>query len=524
VREARVVVAPLSTTAAHPLLQVIFDVRSYADGAGRVDATVENCLDADAADEVTYDVAMTIDNRPAYQKAGVTHKYLSRWRKVLPAGGLVESAVTYDFGPAIAAQAVPGYLPIVGEPARALSGTGVSGTGFDILGFGDLTVPMDAHGGRPELAPYPDWTAEFLVHGSAAERAYVLRHGELAGSWGIHVRNADGSMPTLDTPGQGYYWIDPRWRDPGNMSAGFSGPRGRMDHRAAPGDNAHQPSLAFVPYLVTGDRFFADELAYWANFSLLGSFASDDSRKGPQGLLIGNEVRGIGWGLRALGDAAAYLPDGHPLKNYLAEKTRANLSNLDGYAATFDSGPVQTLFPGRRPEDATPGYQPYAWISLWEQAYLAWAIDHVAGHGNAGGVNLASAGATMRNRIARLQLALFTNPQWPRAADRQAPYLLAVGRWTAGSPRTIEYFRSFGEVARATFSVPTAAAPDFVRPFEGYYGPEARLMLLICQRLGDAGADAGLATIMGHSTAGLSMTADLSRRAGWAIAPGAMPR
>jgi hypothetical protein len=518
--EHRSVVAP----GMHPFLRVIFDVRSYADGAGRIDATVENCLDVDAADEVAYDVLMTVDNRPVFQKTGVRHKYLSRWRKVFPAGGLTESTVTADFSPAIAARAIPAYLPTVGEPPRPLNGGGVSGTGFDILGFGDLTVPMDAHGGRPELAPYPDWTAEFLAHGSAGQRAYVLRHGELAGSWGVHVRNADGSMPSLDAPGQGYYWIDPRWRDPGNMSAGFRGPRGRMDHRAAPGDNAHQPSLAFVPYLVTGDRFFADELAYWANFSLLGSFASDDNRKGPQGLLIGNEVRGIGWALRSLGDAAAYLPDGDPLKNYFAARTLANLANLDSYAATLDSGPVQALFPGRRPEDATPAYQPYAWISLWEQSYVAWAIDHVMGHGTAGGVNLASAGSTMRNRIARLQLALFTNPQWPRAADRQAPYLLAVGRWTNGSPRTVEYFRSFGDVAKATFSVPNASAPDFVRPFEGYYGPEARLMLMICQRLGDAGADAALATIMGHSTDGVSMAADLSRRAGWAIAPGSLQR
>jgi hypothetical protein len=513
--EYRSVVAP----GMHPFLRVVFDVRSYADGAGRVDATVENCLDVDAADEVTYDVAVTVDNRAVLQKAAVQHKYLSRWRRVFPAGGLIEAAVTPDFATAIAAQAIPAYLPIVAEPARAVTGAGISGTGFDILGFGDLTVPMDAHGGRAELAPYPDWTAEFLVHGSAAERTYVLRHGELAGSWGIHVRNADGTMPTLDAPGQGYYWIDPRWRDPGNMSAGFRGPRGRMDHRAAPGDNAHQPSLAFVPYLVTGDRFFADELAYWANFSLLGSFASDDNRKGPQGLLIGNEVRGIGWALRNLGDAAAYLPDGHPLKNYLAAKTLANLAQLDAYAASFDSGPVQTIFPGRRPEDATGNYQPYMWISLWEQSYVAWAIDHVMGHGTAAGANLASAGSTMRNRIARLQLALFINPQWPRAADRQAPYLLAAGRWTTGSPRTVDYFRSFAEVAKATFSAPNPAAPDFVRPFEGYYGPEARLMLMICRRLGDAGADGALAAIMGHSTAGVTMTADLSRRAGWAIAP-----
>ena len=112
--EYRSVVAP----GMHPFLRVIFDVRSYNDGGGRVDATVENCLDADAADEVTYDVAITVDNRPVFQKPGVQHKYLSRWRKVFAAGGLVESAVTPDFASAIAAQAIPGYLPSVGEPAR----------------------------------------------------------------------------------------------------------------------------------------------------------------------------------------------------------------------------------------------------------------------------------------------------------------------------------------------------------------------------------------------------------------------
>ena len=518
--EYRLVVAP----GLHPVLRVLFDVRQYADGAGRVDVTVENCLDTESADTVVYDVAITADNKTVFQKANVEHRYLSRWRRTFPVAGLIESEITTDFASAIAAQAIPQYMTSVGSGARATAGGGVSGTGFDILGFGDLTVPMDAHGGRPELAPYPDWTAELLAHGQAAQRVYVLRHGELGGSWGIHVRNVDGSLPTLDSPGQGYYWIDPRWRDPGNMSAGFRGPRGRMDRRAPPGDIAHQPSLAYVPYLLTGDRFFADELAYWANFCLLGSFASDDNRKGPQGLLIGNEVRGIGWALRTLGDAAAYLPDGDPLKAYFAAKTLANLANLDQYAASFDSGPVQTIFPGRRPEDATGAYQPYMWISLWEQSYVAWAIDHVMAHGPAGSVNLASRGASMRNRIARLQLALFTHPQWPRDADRQAPYLLAAGTWTNGSPRRVEYFRSFAEVAAATFSVPRGAAPDFPRPFEGYYGPEARLMLMICRGLGDAGADAALASLMAHSTGGVSMTADLSRRAGWAIAPRVTPR
>ena len=399
----------------------------------------------------------------------------------------------------------------------SLKTAGVSGTGFDILDFGDLTVPMNAHSGRPELAPYPDWTAQFLVHKTPAQRAYVLRHGELAGSWGIHVRNADGSMPSLDAPGNGYYWLDARWKD--NVSGGFTGPRGHLEHRAEPGDIAHQPSLAFVPYLVTGDRFFADEVAYWANFCLIGSFASDDNRKGPQGLLIGNEVRGIGWGLRNLGDAAAYLPDNSPMKAYLASKVWNNLTSLDQYASTYQSGPVQTLFPGRRPEDGVGQYQPYMWISLWEQAYLAWAVDRVMDHGQVTAFNFANGGATIRNRIARLQLALFTNAQWPKDPQRQAPYLLAAGTW--GPDRKLTYFQSFSEVAAATFSVPTPAKPDFVRPFEGYYGPEARLLLRITEKLGDAGALDQIAALMADVFENVSMIDDLNKRSGWAIGYGA---
>ena len=520
VSEQRSVVAP----GMHPFLRVIFDVRTYADGASRVDVTVENCLDTEAADEVGYDVAVTVGRRPVFQELNVKHKYLARWRKVFATGGLVEAAITPDFGSLFAADALPAFLPTIGQPVRSLAGRGVSGTGFDILEFGDLMTPMDAHGGRPELAPYPDWTAEFLVHKAPAQRDYMLRHGELAGSWGMHVRSTDGSMPSLDAPGHGYYWLDPRWRDPGNVSGGFLGPRGRLDHRAQPGDIAHQPSLAYVPYLLTGDRFFADELAFWANFCLIGSFASNDNRNGAQGLLIGNEVRGIGWGLRNLADAAAYLPDDSPMKHYLASKVWNNLTNLDQYAATFDSGPVQSIFPGRRPEDSASRYQPYMWLSLWEQSYVAWAIDHTMAHGPVGGYNFGTAGAKLRNRIARLQLALFTDPGWPKAADRQAPYLIAVGKWTAGSPRKVEYFRTLPEIATATFSVPSVGAPDFVRPFEGYYGPEARLLLMMCRRAGDAGADAALAALMADSKDGVSMIADLNKRAGWAIVPAGLPQ
>jgi hypothetical protein len=515
VSEGRAVVAPSS----HPFLRVIFDVRSYASGGHRLDVTVENCLDVANADEVTYDVSINVGGANVFAKAGVNHKYLARWRKVFVTGGLQESSVTPDFAPFVAARALPAYLATVASPARV-----VKSDEFGILGFGALMRPMNAHGGRPEIAPYPDWTAQYLVHKKPDQRAYMLKHGELAGSWGVHVRDSDGTMTTIDK--YPYYWLDPRWRN----ETPLQGPRSVRRNSegnyvipgiAEPGDNAHQPSLAFVPYLVTGDRFFADETAFWANFCLIGSYANDYNRKGQQGLLIGNEVRGIGWALRNLGDAAAYLPDNDPMKRYLADKVVNNLTDLETYAQTFKSGPLQTLFPGRRPEDETGRYQPYMWISLWEQAYAAWAVDRVMQHGQVTPVHsFAGAAQTFRDRIARLQLNLFTNPQWPRDHERQAPYLLAAGAWTKGPRSTVNYFQTFTEMRNATFAAADPGkAPDFVRPFQGYLGPEARLLLMMCDKLGDAGAAQSLTLLMSDVNSGVSMVDDLNKRSGWAIAP-----
>src|SRR5712691_4451909 len=192
-----------------------------APGGHPFDVAVENCLDVAGADSVTYDVVVTVGDVRVYSQTGVKHKYLARWRKVFTTGGLKEASVAPDMAPFVAARALPPFLPTVAAPNRSTTGNGVSGTGFRILGFGDLTVPMNAHSGRPELAPYPDWTAQFLVHRTAPLRAYMLLHGELAGSWGVHVRKPDGSMPSIDARGSAYYWLDPRWRDPGNMLGGF---------------------------------------------------------------------------------------------------------------------------------------------------------------------------------------------------------------------------------------------------------------------------------------------------------------
>ncbi|MFA5911157.1 MAG: hypothetical protein WC815_20470 [Vicinamibacterales bacterium] len=488
VNEARATVTPRLRGLEHPFLRVIFDVRAYADGGTRLDVTVENTIDTALAANTVYDVAITLNGQQVFRKTGVEHKYLARWRHV-SSSGVEEAAVTADLRPFVGARALPPYLAGITGPPRT-----VAGPQFEILRTGDLMVPMNAHGGRPEIAPYPDWTAQYLVEQRPDQRAYVLRHGELAGSFGIHIKEPD-AVRLISIDEHPNYWLDQRADPDGRPKSGLRGV-------AEPGDNAHQPSLAFVPYLITGDRYFLDEMKYWANFTLLWTFQDSYSKQrgGSAGLLASNEVRGIGWALRNLADAAAYVPDNDEMRAYFRQKVTNNLTWLDEYAGSV-STPLGTLFPGRRPEDEQ--WAPYSWIALWEQAYVAWAVDHAQQHGF-------GPGSVLRDRIVKLQLRLFTSEGEGFPRTYAGAYVLAVGTKTGSG---IKYFNTMEEMFRVTDKYGNH------RPFQGYYGPEARLLLMIAMRLGLAGAPAAYQYLSSNVGAdGISMTADLHRRSGWAIA------
>jgi hypothetical protein len=452
VHEARFPAAPSAPGTQNDLfgaVRVLFDVRSYAGGGHRIDVTVENSLDIATADAVRYNVKIFVNGAIKFAKDDVFHRYLARWRQVVTTTGVVESQVTPDFGPFVRALALPNYLPTIDNVPRAITSAdpelpNVLLPEFEILQVGFLARPMEAHSGRPELAPYPDWAAQAIVHRRRSQLDFVLKNGELAGSWGVHIRkgNVSGLISIDERPG---FWLDGR-ADPGNGPA--NGLRGRATNATVDGDPtsgtagdiAHQPSLAYLPYLITGDRYFLDEVAYWANYTLIGTFQDsaqnlrgggyvfDGGVKTPRfpegggrGLIVFNEVRGIGWGLRNIADAAFILPDGDPLKAYFAQKVRNNLLWLDDYADTFNSGPLDAMFPYRRPEGRELGnYAPYAWISMWEQSYVGWAVDR------ARRILKMAEGVPFLTRLATFDLKLFTSaPDFPR--EWAGIYLLAIG-------------------------------------------------------------------------------------------------
>ena len=510
--EGRSIVAPVSSAdaSAHPFLRVIFDTRAYADGNGRVDVTVENVLDQAGATTVTYAAAITVNGETRFSRAVVEHYYLTRWRKVFDVGTGARAAITPDMTPFNVSRALPPYLPLVGTQVDAILSDGT----YDILRSGTLDPNMPAHGGNPDLAPFPDWTARYLVHKDPQQRSFVLANGDLAGSWPVHVREPEGAGHSgvgperlLSLNQRPLVWYDSRaqtdFMQPGvTLQDGtVTGNTTPLDYikgtplpireygSTVPGpgqsplipDNAHQPSLAYVPYLLTGDRYYAEEMAFWANYGILRTFPADGVR-GVGGILANNEVRGYGWALRNIADAAAYYP-GAAVSQYLSQKVQANLQFLDAYANSQDSviNPQRILWIGYRPEAG--------FISLWEQTYLAYAIDRANKQGFAGGL-------AHRNAIALLQLRLFTSPSgYPREAPIgttwSAPYLLGSG--TVPDPSSwngFSYYKTMPELFSATTNVATAAVcfdtllqvqlPGCLqRDFAGFYGPEARLNLMM---------------------------------------------
>lgn len=471
----------------YPNLQVTTDVRSYVDGQVRTDITVENTLDLPGTGMEHYSLLVFQDGELVSARENISHPYLTRWRQVI-ASGTPQARVTPDFEPAYAAQALPRYWQGV---QNRIYGPG--GPNFEPLGPGALNPFMPSHGGREELGPYPDWAARYLVHKDPTQESFVLAHGDLAGSWPVHVRNEDGSMVRINERPD--FWLDM----PNNR--GIDQPRGNL-YAVGPlqPDNAHVPSLAYIPYLVTGDRYYADEMAFWANYAMMSTIPGFRGGTGGDGLLWSNETRGFAWTLRNLVDAAAYLPDDYPLKAYFLERVNNNLAWLTNHANT-QVGPLGIAW-HRSPFDNgdNPYFDPerrHVWQSTAQNNYLAWSVDHANKQGFTGGENF-------KDQVARFNVALLTNPN---TRDGAAPYYTPIGdRQTDG---TVNWYTQLEQ----TYRGPTQYA--------GFYGPDARLMCIIGMETGIAGAQQAYDYLEPELMVrpNVDLIPDLALRGGWSQMP-----
>lgn len=348
--------APLTTAAgvAHPHLTARFAIRSYTGlNTARVDVTVENDWAYEPnPQDFTYSANIVVGGTTVFPATTIKHYHHARWHKVFWWGTAPQADIKPNAAYLMASKAVPNYdqtIPVSTAALVALDTqwtmagasvniNGTTGLPADSnlrtgpMGQGILSSYMAMSGGRPEIGPLPQWSAMYVLSGDTRAKAVTLGAGDLAGSWPMHYRDKSTGLPLSIAAHPyagigGIYECGNSCKDTSNFDWAtticVSGAGVDCTSPFSP-DSAHQPSLAYLPYLITGDYYYLEELQFWANYNML--HANPVYRGLSQGYISPNEVRGQAWSLRTLGQTAYITPDTHPLKSYFVDRVGNNLT------------------------------------------------------------------------------------------------------------------------------------------------------------------------------------------------------
>ncbi len=233
-----------------------------------------------------------------------------------------------------------------------------------ILEPGIIHRHMPGTGGRWEMEPYASWLVAYLLSGAPKTYEAILHaDGNGAGAFYVHVRQ-DG-MPGYDV----------RTVRPRPLNRGYRLPLYTLPDGSKPPvqpDHAHAPSLGYVAYLLTGDKFYAEEASFWASYQL-GEWPH-------KGLRWEGMNRAFAYGLRHVVDAAYVLPDDHPLLSYFTW----------GVNDCMDRMTEQLVNSGRRVHSPIGGVFRCSgradWVSAkrcsaWQYAWVVWSLGNTADKG-----------------------------------------------------------------------------------------------------------------------------------------------
>ncbi|HET6429388.1 MAG TPA: hypothetical protein VFJ30_13310 [Phycisphaerae bacterium] len=233
-----------------------------------------------------------------------------------------------------------------------------------ILEHGIIHRHMPGTGGRWEMEPYPAWSVGYVLSGAPKTYQAILHaDGNGAGAFFIHVRQ-DGAagydIRTVKQPAQDSGFRPDLYRLPDG---------GRTPVQP---DHAHAPSLGYVAYLLTGDKFYAEEASFWAAYQM-GEWPHKGLRW--QGL-----DRAFAYGLRHVVDAAFILPDGDPLKDYFAWGVNDCMDQMN--KRMVQSGRrVHAPPAGNFTSSGRPHWVNAKHCSVWQYSWVVWSLGNAVDKG-----------------------------------------------------------------------------------------------------------------------------------------------
>lgn len=364
----------------HPHIHARAKLREYSNGTVRLDLTIENdwAYEKDPQN-FTYDVLVDIGGKKVYEQKALMHYHHARWRKVFWIGNEPQMHIRHDARDIIETRALANYDDItIAQTAIDSLAKEANSDKFKAFGIGYAASYMPNTGGRRDIGLLPQWAVVDLLSQDPGVRKGHLGTADLAGSWSIHYRDQKTDQPIsiIDFP---YMTILGRSSDTNNPKTGNSEAFPKVIDGKTPytHDSDHQPNLAYLAYMITGDYYYLEELQFWAMYNVFSR--NPNYREREKGLVWRAQVRDEAWSMRSLAEAAYITPDNDRLKSHF---TNFVDNNLAWYNKNFTDNPNANklgandslgsfAYPKSGPNKLTG-------ISSWQDDFLTQAIGHVA--------------------------------------------------------------------------------------------------------------------------------------------------
>lgn len=312
----------------HPFLTARLDARIYEQGKRfRTDVVLENNWTFKPnPSNIRYELLVTQNGKPLFHQPAFEHFHHARWHKPVwnNEPRYVLRHQIQDFFDSKAVHNYDRSLPIT-ETTLADEKTKleeVKSSQSDLGPMASMFIRPDflSTGGRPDNGPLPRWTVLYLLTQDQRALESMMANTDATAGVPVHFRDEATDLP-----------INPI--EHATLSTHYNSktePPVSPDTTIWSPDQAHQASYSYVPYLLTGDRFYMEEMMFWASWNVLNQTVAN--RQGALSLLEKDQIRAQAWALRSFGEAYRALPDKHPMKEVYATILQ---NNLDRYYNTY---------------------------------------------------------------------------------------------------------------------------------------------------------------------------------------------
>jgi len=437
----------------NPNLQVYFNVRAYAGTTAgsiayvRVNIVVENSWAYTPQAQPAYTATLT-SGSASYTSPPLTQYAYTRWHHVLWWNSSDPDLYLQQDTQYIQSTGAVSRYEILQPDETFLS----SRRQFcPPLNNCDQTKNMSNVGAQDAIGPLPRWTSTYIVDPDIRAYNYMLADDDAAGTYSFHFRDQATGQPLsiVNHP----YVTTAAWESAYTAAKGNPNTWGKdlLPNCASCGtaffgtgnpysfDNEHDPSIGYVPYMVTGSFYYLEELEFTASY--LELWANPAYRNFSQGLMWAAESapRAKAWDIRNLGDAAYLVPNNAPMK---AEFT-TDLANVvvEATAATINNSapnPLHVVANWNYPINGVPA----SGVATWQAAFLIWEMGHLAEQGVSGA-------SSLRDWMALFQIDTMTD--WMNNNTQGFCWLLASAYAIQMRDANQNLFTNFSQVYQATF-------------------------------------------------------------------------